>query len=133
MAMIAKKAAILLGLLLSTTPLAWGQKDISGKKVPVRPPVRRAPTVQDNQNQLDSNEALFTVMAAINAAGYDAQADAISNSPFRRTLRTELGSKKLDSIVALNRFFRDHQQKDPNAELSQYISYSLLINGPPSF
>jgi hypothetical protein len=32
------------------------------------------------ENQLDGNETLFTVLAAINAAGYDAEIDSVSKN-----------------------------------------------------
>ena len=99
-----------------------------------RPPVRR-PTVNatDAQNQLDGNEALFTVLAAINAAGYDDQIDAASTHVFRHALRTNLAARNLDSVFELKRFYRDHKLQNSNAELNRYISYALLINGPPDF
>ena len=73
------------------------------------------------------------MLAAINAAGYDDQIDAASTHPFRHTLRTQLATRNLDSVYELKRFFREHALKDPKAELSRYISYALLINGPPDF
>lgn len=85
------------------------------------------------QNQLDSNEALFTVLAAMNVAGYDDPINAVSTHPFRHTLRAQLGTRNLESAYALKRFFSDRQLKDPTAELSRYISYGLLIKGPPDF
>jgi len=99
-----------------------------------RPPVPRlrAPT-NNTENQLDGNEALFTVLAAINAAGYDDQINAASTHVFRHTLRTQLAARSLDSVFELKRFFRDHKLADPAAELSRYISYGLLINGTPDF
>jgi len=100
---------------------------------PAKPPIRRAASANDAQNQLDGNEALFTVLAAINAAGYDDQIDAASTHVFRHTLRTELAARNLDSVFQLKRFFRDHKLQNPDAELSRYISYALLINGPPDF
>jgi tetratricopeptide (TPR) repeat protein len=89
----------------------------------------------DNQpdNQLDSNEALFTVLAAINAAGYDAEIDSPSNSPERKRVREYLAAQKLDCLSELKRFVKEHKQKDPAADLSQYISFALAINGPPLF
>ncbi len=84
-------------------------------------------------NQLDANEVLFTVLAAINAAGYDAEIDSVSNSPERKAVREYLASQNLECLSELKRFVRDHKQKDPSAELSQYISYALAINGPPLF
>jgi tetratricopeptide (TPR) repeat protein len=99
-----------------------------------KPPVSRprAPS-NSTENQLDGNEALFTVLAAINAAGYDDQINAVSTHVFRHTLRTELAARDLDSVYQLKRFFRDHKFADPGAELSRYIAYALLINGPPLF
>jgi TolA-binding protein len=96
-------------------------------------PRRPSPPTQNLQNQLDSNQALFTVLAAINAAGYDDQIDSPSTHPFRHTLRTQLASRSLDSVFELKRFFRDHKLNDQKAELSRYISYALLIDGPPDF
>jgi tetratricopeptide (TPR) repeat protein len=90
---------------------------------------------QGNQpeNQLDANEALFTVLAAINAAGYDAEIDSLSNSPTRKTVRDYIAAQKLDCLSDLKRFVRDHKQKDSAADLSQYISYALATKGPPLF
>jgi tetratricopeptide (TPR) repeat protein len=100
---------------------------------PVRPPVRRQAQPQSDQNQLDGNQALFTVLAAINVAGYDDQIDSASTNPFRHQLRTQFATRSLDSVYELKRFVRDHKVNDPKAELSRYISYALLINGPPDF
>jgi tetratricopeptide (TPR) repeat protein len=91
------------------------------------------PQASKSDNQLDANEAVFTVLAAINAAGYDAEIDSFSNSPVRKAIRDHLAGQKLDSVFELKRFVRDHKQKDPAAELSQYISYALSIDGPPLF
>ncbi len=85
------------------------------------------------ENQLDSSEALFTVLAAINAAGYDAEIDSPSNSYVRKTVREYLAAQKMDCLFDLKRFVREHKQKDPSADLSQYISYALAIKGPPLF
>jgi len=72
-------------------------------------------------------------MAAINAAGYDADVDSTANSPVRKMVRDALAGKKLDSIDELKRFFAQHRQRDWNAELSQYVSYALVVDGPPDF
>lgn len=85
------------------------------------------------QGQLDANPAIFSVLAAINAAGYDADVDSPSNHPLRKALRDRIATQHLDSVLALRRFVRDHRKSDPAAELSQYISYALVLNGPPDF
>jgi tetratricopeptide (TPR) repeat protein len=88
---------------------------------------------QTNQGQLDGSEALFTVLAAMNAAGYDANLDSNANSPVRKRLRETIASKHLDSVDALKKFIAGHHQDDPEAELSQYMSFALSIEGPPDF
>jgi tetratricopeptide (TPR) repeat protein len=85
------------------------------------------------EGQLDGSEALFTVLAAINAAGYDANLDSNANSPVRKRVRDALASKHLDSVDALKKFMADHHQGNPEAELSQYMSFALSIEGPPDF
>jgi tetratricopeptide (TPR) repeat protein len=85
------------------------------------------------QNQLDTNAALFTVMAAINAAGYDADIDSPFNAPLRKEVRASLAGKHTESMDDMKRYFIKHRQADGNAELSQYISFALSIDGPPGF
>jgi tetratricopeptide (TPR) repeat protein len=85
------------------------------------------------QGQLDSSPALFSVLAAINAVGYDADVDSPSNSPWRAKLRAHLAANPPACLGDLKRFFRDHKQKSGTAELSQYMSFALATEGPPSF
>ena len=90
-------------------------------------------TLPANQSQLDGSEALFTVLAAINAAGYDANLDSNANSPLRKRIREAIASKHLDSVDELKKFMAKHHQDDPEAELSQYMSFALSVDGPPDF
>ena len=73
------------------------------------------------------------MLAAINAAGYDANLDSNANSPVRKQVREAIAPKHLASVDALKKFFADHHQEDPEAELSQYISFALSLEGPPDF
>lgn len=85
------------------------------------------------QGQLDASPSLFAVMAAINAAGYDAELDSPSNHPLREMVRREVSARKPPVIEQLKRFYNMHRQSDPVAELSQYISFALSVEGPPDF
>ena len=85
------------------------------------------------QTQLDVSEPLFVVMAALTAGGYETDADSPTNHPLRKALREHFKARRLDSIDALRRFVRDHHARNPAGELSQYISYGLVINGAPDF
>jgi tetratricopeptide (TPR) repeat protein len=90
-----------------------------------------APTEQ--LGQLDASPTMFAVMAAINAAGYEDQADSPTNHPLRKQLRDYLAKQDIPSLGNLRRFVRDHKKPDPRAEMGQYISFSLISKGPPDF
>jgi tetratricopeptide (TPR) repeat protein len=85
------------------------------------------------QGQLDASPALFAVLAAINAAGYDAEADAASNHPLRAEIRRALAAKNVPSLKRIRGLFEARRKWDWNAELSQYVSYALTLDGPPAF
>jgi len=72
-------------------------------------------------------------MAAINAAGYDAEIASPNNSPLRDIVRKELAGKEIPSLAALKEFYSEHHKADPTADLSQYISFALSVDGPPKF
>ena len=53
--------------------------------------------------------------------------------PSASQVREALAQKHLESVEALKKFFAKHRKDDPEAELSQYISFALSIDGPPDF
>jgi tetratricopeptide (TPR) repeat protein len=85
------------------------------------------------QGQLDASQTLFTVMAAINGAGYDAGLASPNSSPLRAAIRSSLAKRDIPSLAALKVFFEQHHRTDDTAELSQYISFALTAGGPPDF
>ena len=84
-------------------------------------------------NQLDGSQTLFTVLAAINSAGYDAEVNSPTNHRLRADVRAYVASKTPPSLAALKKFFVAHRMENPSAELSQYISWGLSVDGPPGF
>ena len=92
-----------------------------------------APCRAAEQGQLDASPALFTVLAAINAAGYDADIDSSANHPLRDAVRRDLAARNIPCLPELRRFFEAHRQRDWAAELSQYVSFGLLVGDPPTF
>lgn len=84
---------------------------------------------------LDNNEALFSVLTAINACGYDS--DLSVSVPLRAEIRAEVtktieaspGAK--ESTAAMCQFYSEHQQDDPGRTLAQYVSLALFLNPPP--
>jgi len=93
-------------------------------------PLQAQPPVQ---GQLDASPSLFAVLTAMNAAGYDAEIDSPTNSPLRGQIRQAIAAKNLPSLKRLKGLFEARRKWDWNAELSQYISYALSVDGPPSF
>ena len=87
----------------------------------------------EEKGQLDVSPALFTVMAAIHAAGYGAGADSPAAHPLRAAVRKAIEAKHLTSLADLQAFFAAHRQKDNAAELNQYLSFALTVDGPPDF
>jgi len=83
--------------------------------------------------QLDASPTLFTVMAAINAVGYDADLASTNNHPLRNAIRQELAKRNIPSLPALKEFFLKHRQRNDSLELSQYISFGLTAGPPPDF
>src|SRR5689334_5598305 len=87
----------------------------------------------DERGQLDASPTLFTVMAAINAAGYDAELASPNNHPLRNGVRQAIAAKNPACLAELRKFYRDHRQDSDTATLSQYISFALAVDGLPNF
>lgn len=83
--------------------------------------------------QLDASPALFSVIAAINAAGYDAELASPNCHPLRAAVRKWVAARNPKSLPRLRKFVEAHRQSNPTAELGQYISWGLAVDGPPSF
>src|SRR5215467_6995808 len=83
--------------------------------------------------QLDASPTLFTVMAALNAAGFDADVDSPNNHPLRAAVRKVLAAQNIPSVPALKAFFAEHHKRDNTSELSQYVSFALSVGDPPGF
>ena len=101
---------------------------------PAPPPQRSAPVV-NSDNQFDANLTLFSALAAINMAGYDTGLNAPINLrfPIRAEIRAELAKRKISCLAQLRDFYQQHKKPDPAADLGQYISFSLIADGPPNF
>ena len=84
--------------------------------------------------QLDANENLFYVLAAINAAGYDEGIRLPDNNPLRQQLRDYIAQANPAVLPELRRFLATNGRRKSAAEdLSQYISYALSVTGQPDF
>ncbi len=82
------------------------------------------------ENQLDGNPALFSVMAALQAAGFAAHG---SVSPVGQMVQQQLAGKNLQVVSELANFVTTHQKQSFAADLAQYVSFALSISDPPEF
>jgi len=82
---------------------------------------------------LDGHKSLFAVLAAINAAGYDAGLDSNACHPLRKAIRAEIAKRNPPVVADIRDFMRQHRQQDDVWELRIYISLGLLTDGPPKF
>ena len=91
------------------------------------------PLLAQQPTPVDSSLPLFVVTAAINAAGYDAGLNSPHASPVRRLVRQQIAEAQPASLEALGAFYAAHRHSDAARDLSQFISFALLIGGPPDF
>lgn len=92
-----------------------------------------APSGGAEQGQLDFSRSLFTVMAAIDAAGYGVETESPNNDPLREQVRKAVLNSHAPVLADLKKFFADHHQGDASLELGQYISFALSVSDPPEF
>jgi len=86
---------------------------------------------------LDTNETLFAVLTAMNACGYDA--DLNGSDAQRLNIRAEVTRNLRDSedglaaLTSMCDWYVEHRGRDPEHDLSQFISLALYLQGPPQF
>jgi hypothetical protein len=86
---------------------------------------------------LDTSETLFSLLAAMNSCGYDA--DLANSDPLRAKIRQEIALKAEASPDAAHArtefcsFYKDHQNLDPARDLAQFVSLGLFLTAPPAF
>lgn len=96
-------------------------------------------SLADNNNPitLDTSETIFTVLAAMNTCGYDA--DLNTSDPLRMTIRNEIqrnlrqSASAQETAASMCQWYEAHRSSDQAHDLSQYISLALYLEGPPNF
>jgi tetratricopeptide (TPR) repeat protein len=83
--------------------------------------------------QLDASPALFTVMAALNAAGYDVDAQSPNNHPLRAAVTQHIQSRNLATVKELKEYLDRRKVNGRPLDLSRFISFALSVDGPPNF
>lgn len=86
---------------------------------------------------LDTNETLFAVLTAMNSCGYDV--DLTGSDAQRLNIRAEVQKNLRESeeaqaaLTTMCDWYVAHRGKDPQHNLSQFVSLALYLQGPPHF
>jgi len=89
---------------------------------------------QTPRMSVETSQGLFSVMAAINACGYDA--DLSQSVPLRQQIRGEVlkAAQSQQAQLELRRmcvFYEDHRQDNASRTLSNYVALGLNLNDSP--
>jgi len=83
---------------------------------------------------LESNEQLETVLAALNAAGYDSGLSVGTGNTTRGDVRALLAKEHIAVLPELSKLYADHHDpRDAAADLGQFVSLALFLKPPPNF
>jgi hypothetical protein len=101
----------------------------------VTPEMRGQAAPADAQTgvSVEASQQIFSVMCALDAAGFAADESTLSEMPSRLALRGELLKLQGPATEALRQFYHDYAMADPGETLSRYITFALVIGPPPSF
>jgi tetratricopeptide (TPR) repeat protein len=89
---------------------------------------------QTPRMSVETSQALFSVMAAINACGYDAGLE--ESIPLRKQIRDEVfkaaqSQEAQNALRIMCAYYEDHQQENAGRTLSNYISLGLNLSDGP--
>ena len=81
---------------------------------------------------IDRDVRVFSVVAALNAAGFDVEL-AARYHPVRQQMRDALGTLDLDLVRRLREFYDQHRAGDlDETQLAKYLSLALNLTDPPT-
>ena len=100
---------------------------------PVPQPRPRWQTAPATTVTVDGNEAMFTVMCALLASGFEADVNAGNWSAMRAQLRDRLQHQEGPAVEVMRNFYKQHELADPGAMLSRYIWFGLVSGPAPKF
>ena len=82
---------------------------------------------------VETSPQIFSVMCALDAAGFDADETTLVGMPERLALRADLLKMQGPAAQTLRDFYRQHALADPGETLSRFIAFALVVGPPPDF
>ncbi len=101
-------------------------------------PAAKAPSASAHDDvhraiSLDSRVQLFAVMCALDAAGYESNANAPGDIAGRVQLRKKMLALQGPAVAALRKYYAEHALGDSGATFSRFVSFALVAGPPPDF
>ena len=131
-----RRVICLIGVLCTLQSASAGAPSASER--PVKDPVPVAETMSEGgalQNiHLETSVQLFTVLAALNVAGFNYEAPGHELSELRKRIREDLAGLDEDLRKRLRTFYQTHRQgEDESKQQAAYVSLALLLSPAPDF
>jgi len=106
----------------------------NGQSKTPAPPLQPAP---QNPITLDTSETLFSVLTALNSCGYDVNLKVSDAQRVNVRFEVQRNIRNSDegqaALGALCEWYQAHKGKDPQHDMSQFVSLALYLQGPPHF
>src|SRR5712691_5239023 len=100
---------------------------------PAQTPGARPRTAPPSEVSVDGNEAMFTTMCALVAAGFESNVSSDHWTAFRAQMRERLRQQQGPAVDALREFYKQHELQDAGATLSRYLWFGLVTGPAPKF
>ena len=130
-----RKASIIIILLLQMVVPAFGQDASQANKAPAARPDVGFLAPSEVNFRIGYDIRTFTVMAAINLAGFDSELGGQPLSPARVELRRDLEKVNPALRSKLASFYVSHRRPnvDEAIDAARYAALSLMMTQPPAF
>lgn len=96
------------------------------------PEVKRS-TEPSHAISVDVRPQLFATLCALDAAGFESNLNAATQSPGRTQLRQRMLAMQGPATEALRKYYQEHALGDSGATLSRFVSFALAAGPPPKF
>jgi len=126
-------AAGLLGGFVCLSAFAARAKQQDVVQQPDQAQQPEAPVQSESPIDVEANPQIFSVMCALDAAGFDIDESALGEMPQQMALQAALQKMNDPAAEAVREFYRQHELADPAQVLSRYISLALVVGPPPAF
>lgn len=93
----------------------------------------RAQAHEGSPISVETSPQLFATMCALDAAGFDANANTLEIYPASAALRARLLQLKGPATEAVREFYKQHQFVNADETLSPFLTFSLVAGPPPKF